>query len=192
MERLESQVKLLRPVEFGVVGNDKLWLLESSREALEVDNLGHLDLLVNSSTLVLSETRHVADGEGVRALDRNLARLTAVQCLHTFNFGKGDVVAIFKTMSSLIECRDQTLLVNASNNTAQGSLAGRVDDGELVAKVAEDGAKQAECVDYDNVDALGVAVVAHGLLYGNRGVCQHNNLVFVELREIVLDARPHY
>ncbi len=46
MQGLEADVKLLRAVELGKVGDDKLGIIHGSRDALEVDKLGHLDLLV--------------------------------------------------------------------------------------------------------------------------------------------------
>src|SRR5699024_3359743 len=79
-----------------------------------------------------------------------------------------------------------TLLVDAGNNAAQGCLAGRIDDSELVAKVTEEGAEKTEGVCNDDIDALGVAVIGNGLLGRDGRVCQDNNLVLVKLREVLV------
>jgi hypothetical protein len=65
-------------------------------------------------------------------------------------------------MPGFVERRDQTLLIDAGNDAVHWVLASRVNNGEVLAEVAEDGPKETECVGDDEVDALLVAVFADG------------------------------
>ena len=62
--------------------------------ALEVDKLGHLDLLKEAAAGVLAETRDVANGKGKRPLDRHFSRIAAVEPFHALDLRKGDKVAV--------------------------------------------------------------------------------------------------
>ena len=107
--------------------------------AYEVDDLRHLDLGKDTARLIISKIARVADGEGVWILDRDLARLAAVELLHALDLGESDKVAVFETMTRLVEAGDEALaiLVNGDDHASQGLLAGRVDTSELRAEVIE-------------------------------------------------------
>jgi len=62
-------------------------------------------------------------------------------------------------MPCLIQCRDDTLLINTSNDTRADVLTGWVSNGEVLAEISEDCAEQTICVGDDNEDAVFVAVV---------------------------------
>lgn len=91
-------------------------------------------------------------------------------------------------MSRLIERRYQTLFVNTSKNAAQRSLARRVDDRELFAKVTEDRTKETKGISNYDVNALGVTVVGDESLRFDRYVREDNNLVLVELGKVLVDT----
>ena len=181
VQGLESDMELLGTVKLGIVGNEKLGVFHRGRNALEVDELGHLDLLVQTPTLVLAEARNVADRERVGALDCDLSWLAAIQALHALHFGEGNVIAIFKPVSCLIKGRDQTVLVNISNDAVDRVLARRVDNGKLLAKVAEQRAKKPKGVGRDEIDALFMAVFANSELDFEGGVGKDDDLILVEL-----------
>ena len=107
--------------------------------AYEVDDLRHLDLGEDTTGLVVSQVARIADREGVRALNRYLARLAAVELLHALDLGESDKVAIFETMTCLVEASDKALaiLVNGDDHAGQGLLAGGVDTSELRTEVIE-------------------------------------------------------
>lgn len=88
-------------------------------------------------------------------------------------------------MARLVEDGDGAVLVDAGNDAAVGGLAGRVDAGELGAKVAEDASKETEAVGNDDEDALGVAVVGDALLLVDGDVGQDDDLVLVELGVVI-------
>jgi hypothetical protein len=91
-------------------------------------------------------------------------------------------------MPGFIKRGDQTLLVDARNDAVHRVLAGRVDDGEVLAEVAENGPEETECVGGDEVDALLVTVVADGYLDVEGCVGEDDNLVLVELREVLAET----
>ena len=107
--------------------------------AYEVDDLRHLDLGEDTTGLVVSQVARITDREGVRALDRDLARLAAVELLHALDLGESDKVSVFETMTRLVEAGYEALaiLVNGDDHASQGLLAGRVDTSELRAEVIE-------------------------------------------------------
>jgi hypothetical protein len=69
----------------------------------EGNKLGHLDLSEDTATLVVAQRGGVADGERVRALDRDFARFASVELFHTLHLGEGDKVAILKSVSCLVQ-----------------------------------------------------------------------------------------
>jgi hypothetical protein len=188
MEYLEADMELLGAVKLGEVGDEELWVLEGGRDALEVQKLGHLDLLVQPAADVLAEARHVANGECVGPLDGHLARLAAVERRHALDLGEGHIVSILQPVARLVEGRDEAFLINPGHDAVERVLARRVDDCELFDKIAKDGAEEAERVGDDDVDALGVAVIADGDLVVEGCVCEDDDLVFVELLEVVAQA----
>jgi len=181
-------MELLGAIKLGEVGDEELRVLEGGRDALEVQKLGHLNLLIQPAADVLAEARHVANGECVGSLDGYLARLAAVERLHALDLGKGHIVSVLQPVACLVEGRDEAFLVDAGHDAVKWVLARRVDDCELFTKIAKDGAEEAERVGDDDVDALGVAVVADGDLDVEGCVCEDNDLVFVELLEVVAQA----
>lgn len=88
-------------------------------------------------------------------------------------------------MSSLVQGRHKPVLVDSSDDTIERLLASVVDANELFAKITEDVAEQAEGVSGDEVDALGVAIVANQDLVMQGNACENDGLVLVELGEIL-------
>ena len=84
-------------------------------------------------------------------------------------------------MSGLIQRRDEPVLVDAGHNTVSGIFARCVEAGEILSEVAEDGAEETEGIGNDDIDALGVAVVAYRKLMVKRGVGKDDDLVLVKL-----------
>jgi len=74
-------------------------------------DFGHLDLRENSTGLVISEAGSVANGEGVWALDADLAWLATVEFCHALNLGKSNKIAIFQAMSSLVKACHKAISV---------------------------------------------------------------------------------
>lgn len=83
-------------------------------------------------------------------------------------------------MSGFVQGRYKTFFINACNNSTDWILAGRVEDCEVLAEIAEDGSEEAEGVGNDKVDVVLVAVIANNLLIWKRSAREDNNLVFVE------------
>jgi hypothetical protein len=85
----------------------------------------------------------------------------------------------------LIQNRHSSLIVDASQNTAVGSLAIGIDTGKVLAKVAEDGSKEAKRVSDDNVYTLRVAVVGNFVSLFRCDIRENYGLILVELRVII-------
>ena len=104
MERLDTNVQLLWPIELGKVGDHELRLFQLLVKRFKVNKFGHLDLLENTTTLVCAKFGDVTNGERVGTFDGHLARRRVVQTLKTLDFSEGDEVSIFQAMSALIQC----------------------------------------------------------------------------------------
>ena len=95
-------MQLCRPVELGEIRHHELGFVELGAHWLEIDDLRHLDLRVQSAALIRAKARHVADRECVRAHDLDLAWCAIIQLLHPLHLSKADEVAILKTMPCLL------------------------------------------------------------------------------------------
>lgn len=62
-------------------------------------------------------------------------------------------------MSGLIQGRNQSFIINPSDNTVDWVLAGRIDNREVLAEIAENRAEKTECVGDDDIDSLLMAVI---------------------------------
>lgn len=116
--------------------------------------------------------------EAQLTLDCDLFGFTAVQFGHALDLAESDIVAVLQTVPALIESRDRGLLVliDVHNHALQGLLSVGVDTDELLAKVAEDGAKDTSGVGRDEVGAFGAC---HGVdleLLVERCVSQNHDL----------------
>lgn len=61
----------------------------------EFYDLGHLHLGKDTVRRIFTELRGISDGEGVWALDCDLAGLAVVEFFRPFNLCEGDKIAIF-------------------------------------------------------------------------------------------------
>ena len=138
VQSLEACVKLRRTVVFGEIRHHQLRLLQLLAERLEVDELGHLDLLVKASTLVVTQSRYVANRECVWALHRDLSGYSVVESLHALNLCECDKISIIQSVPRLVQSRNQALRVDACNDAVERVLSSGVANGELLAKVGED------------------------------------------------------
>jgi hypothetical protein len=84
-------------------------------------------------------------------------------------------------VAGFVEGGNDTLLVDTSNDPVLRVLSSRIDDGELLSKIAEDVAEQAKGVRSNEVDAFRVAVVTDRNLIFQRSTGQDDDLVLVEL-----------
>lgn len=188
MQSLESNVELLWPVKLGIVGNEEFRHCQCLCDALEIQDLGHLDLLEQTSSLVLAQTRDIPNRESVRAFHCDFSWFGFVQALHALDFGECHVISIFKAVAGLVEGGHDALIVDTSDDSVLWVLSGRIDDRELLAEIAEDVTEQAESIRSNKVDAFGVTVVADRELVFQGGAGQDNDLVFVELGESIGEA----
>jgi hypothetical protein len=87
-------------------------------------------------------------------------------------------------MSCLVQGGNQPVLVNISNNATDRRLSGRINNCELLSKVAEYRSKQAKCIRHDEVYPLLVQIIANYKLVFDWSIGKDNNLILVELREV--------
>jgi hypothetical protein len=75
-----------------------------------------------------------------RTLDRDLARLAAIELLHADDLAEGDVVAVLEPMPRLVEAGDHRVVVilDLDNHARQRLLACRIDTCKCRPKVVED------------------------------------------------------
>ncbi|KAI6759399.1 hypothetical protein HG530_010079 [Fusarium avenaceum] len=189
VERLETEMELLRSIKLGKIRDKELGLLERCGEILEVDDLGHLDLCIHTTSLVLAESRHIANREGVRSLNFDLSGFGSIKSVHSFDFRECHVVAVFQAVSSFVKGGHQALLIDACHDASKWGLASRINNSKLLAEVTEDRAEKTKCVSHNNIDTLAMAVVADGLLLVDGRVGQNHNLILVELREVAVKTR---
>ena len=88
----------------------------------------------------------------------NLAGYTVIKLFHSLDFGESNMISIFQTMPGIVMYADQAFLIDTSNDTTNGVLAGRIQNFEVVTKVAEDIAEQTEDISADEVDTVRVAI----------------------------------
>ena len=181
MERLEGDVELVRAIELGKVRDDEFRVLLSLGDALEADNLGHLDLLPETTLLVLAKARHIANREVVRTSDGDLSGGTVIQVGHALDLCKGDIVAVFEAMSGLVKSGHQAGLVDVNDDAGVGGFTSSIADGELLSEIAKDGCEKTVGLGTDEVDALLVAVFTDGNLVFKRRVCQDDDLILIKL-----------
>ncbi len=77
-------------------------MLPDEKIPYKLDDLGHLDLSEDATTLVITKIRRVADRESVGSLDGDLSRLAPIQLAHTLNLTERDEVTILETVTSLV------------------------------------------------------------------------------------------
>jgi hypothetical protein len=77
----------------------------------ERQNFGHFHLSEDSTRNVAAQTPRIPNGESVWTFDSNFPGFTSIQPFHTFDFGKGDKIAIFKTMTSFVKACDKTIFI---------------------------------------------------------------------------------
>ena len=77
----------------------------------EFDDLRHLDLGEDTTSLVVTETGSIPDRERIWAFNRDFTRLAAVELGHTLNFGEGHEIAFLETVSCLIQTGNETFLI---------------------------------------------------------------------------------
>ena len=92
----------------GVSGMSRADQLPSTHE---LEDLRHLDLSKDTTTLVLAKVRCVSNRKGVWTLHGNLTRLATIQLCHALDLGEGHEIAVFETVTCLIQAGNETLLV---------------------------------------------------------------------------------
>ena len=73
------------------------------------NDLWHLDLGEDTTGLVIAQLGGIANGEGVWPLDGDLPWLATIELGHSLDFGEGDKVTVFESMSSFIQASNQAL-----------------------------------------------------------------------------------
>ena len=185
VQRLDADVQLCWSVEFCKIGHEDLRLLKLLAQWLEVDDLRHFDLCIETSSLVQSlEVGNIADAECIGTLDGNFYGSRIVDSAHALNLLECDKISVLKTMPCLVENGDHTFLVDPCYDAACWVLARRIATSEVGAKIREDGAEQAKCVGYDQVNAILVAEIRDYQLILQRGIRKHHDFVLLQLREV--------
>ena len=130
-----------------------------------------------SAASVLGKGGGVADAERVGSVDLD-GELVAVDALHALDLGECDDHVVLEAVSLLVERGHDALrvIVDGRYHGAQRLLAVRVDDLELVAKVAEYLAENAARLGHNQLDAVLMAVGAELELLGRRALRQHDHL----------------
>ena len=123
-------------------------------------------------------------------LHRDLARRCVVETFHAFDLGEGHVVSVLEPVSGLVQRGDQPVRIDVGHDARQRVFSRGVDDGEVLAKVGEDAAKEAKGVGDDEIDASVMAVLGDGQLVLERGRRQNDDLVSSERVEVRGQAGP--
>ena len=187
VECLDTNMQLLWPVKFRKVRNDKLGFLDLFAKGSEIHELRHLDLRVDTATLVCSQIRDITNGEGVRPLHSNFARSTTVETLHALDLGESHKITVLQAVTGLVKSRDQAILVDSRHNSTDGLLTCRITDSEVLTEVIEEITKETEGIRDSKVNAILVAEVGNRELILQRSQGEDNSLITLQLFEVLCD-----